>query len=99
MLYAILAKDAPDSLAKRKAHRAQHLERLEKMQAAGTVVLAGPLPRTDAPSLEGGVTGSLIVAEFASLEEARAWIATDPFTQAGVYVSTEVYPFMKTLPK
>jgi uncharacterized protein YciI len=99
MLYAILAKDAPDSLPKRKEHRSQHLERLEKMQAAGTLLLAGPLPRVDAPSVEGGVAGSLIVAEFASLEEAKAWIAADAFAKAGVYASTEVYPFLKTLPK
>ncbi len=98
MLYAIVAKDVPDSLPLRKSVRPAHLERLHKLQAEGRLVLAGPLPVVDAPGVEGGVAGSLIVAEFESLQAARAWIAEDAFMKAGVYASTEVWPFLKTLP-
>ncbi|MGQ0619300.1 MAG: YciI family protein [Panacagrimonas sp.] len=97
MLYMIFGLDAPDAGPRRAAARPAHLERLHALQAEGRVVLAGPLPRIDAPSLDGGVAGSLIVAEFDSLEAAKAWIATDPFTLAEVYASVEVRPFVKSV--
>lgn len=96
MLYMIFGLDAPDAGPRRAAARPAHLERLHGLQAQGRVALAGPLPRIDAPSLEGGVAGSLIVAEFDSLDAAKAWIDSDPFTQAGVYASVEVRPFIKS---
>lgn len=95
MLYVIFGLDAPDSAPKRAAHRAAHLERVKALHDQGRIAMVGPLPRLDAPSLEGGSVGSLIVAEFESLEAARAWIEADPFSKAGVYASVEVHPFLK----
>lgn len=97
MLYMIYGLDAPDAGPRRAAARPAHLERLHALLAQGRLVLAGPLPKIDAPSLEGGVAGSLIVAEFDSLAEARAWVAADPFSQGGVYASIEVRPFLKSV--
>jgi uncharacterized protein YciI len=99
MLYAIIAEDFPDSLDKRLAHRPPHLERIQKLQAAGRLVLAGPFPAIDSPDPgPAGYSGSLIVAEFASLEEAQAWANDDPFKLNGVYAKVTVKPFRKTLP-
>lgn len=95
MLYVIFGLDAPDSAAKRAAARPAHLERVKQMHEQGRIAMVGPLPKVDAPSTEGGVAGSLIVAEFESLEAARAWIESDPYSQAGVYASVEVRPFIK----
>jgi uncharacterized protein len=95
MLYAIYALDVPDSGPKRAEHRPTHLERVKALHAQGRIALVGPLPKVDAPSLEGGVAGSLIVAEFDSLDAARAWIDADPFVKHGVYASVDVRPFFK----
>ena len=95
MLYVIFGLDAPDSGPKRAANRPAHLERLKVLHDEGRMAIVGPLPRIDAPSLEGGAAGSLIVAEFESLDAARAWIESDPFSKAGVYASVEVRPFIK----
>lgn len=99
MLYAIYALDRPDSGAARAAARPAHLERVAALQAQGRVVLAGPLPRIDAPSTEGGVAGSLLVLEFDSLEEAKAWLAEDPYTKADLYASVDVRPFLRVFPR
>ena len=95
MLYAIYALDVPDSAERRAASRPAHLERVKAMHAQGRLAMVGPLPRLDAPSVEGGVAGSLIIAEFDSLEDARAWIQADPYVAAGVYASIDVRPFLK----
>lgn len=93
MLYMIFGQDAPNAAAARAAQRPAHLERLKALHAQGRIVLVGPLPAIDAPSLEAGVTGSLIVAEFETLDAARAWVEADPYNEAGVYASVEVRPF------
>jgi uncharacterized protein YciI len=99
MLYAIIADDTPNSLEKRLAARPAHLARLTALQDAGRLILAGPFPAVDASDPgPAGFTGSLIVAEFASLEEAQAWAQADPFVSAGVYAQVTVRPFRKTLP-
>ena len=99
MLYLIFGRDVPASLEKRQAARPAHLERLQALQAEGRLVLAGPLPAIDSPDPgPAGFTGSLIVAEFASLEEARTWAEADPYVAAGVYSKVEVLPFKKVLP-
>lgn len=99
MWYAIIAEDAPDSLEKRLAARPPHLERLKALQDAGRLLLAGPFPATDSNDPgPAGFTGSLIVAEFDSLEAAQAWANNDPFVNAGVYSAVTVKPFRKTLP-
>ena len=96
MLYAIIAVDNPDSLELRQQTRPAHLQRLQVLQDEGRMVLAGPHPAVDSndPGL-AGFTGSLIVAEFADLDTALEWAASDPYQQAGVYASVTVKPFKK----
>lgn len=99
MLYVIFGEDADGSLEKRLAVRAAHLERLRALQDEGRLVLAGPCPAIDAPDPgPAGFSGSLIVAEFDSLEQARAWAAADPYVVAGVFARTSVRPFRQVLP-
>ncbi|MCC6076949.1 YciI family protein [Pseudomonas sp. GCM10022188] len=99
MLYAIIASDAPNTLDARLAHRPAHLERIIALKDAGRLVLAGPHPAIDSNDPgPAGFTGSLIVAEFDSLEAARAWADADPFCAAGVYAEVVVKPFRQTLP-
>lgn len=99
MLYVILGHDAPGALETRRRVRARHLERISALSDAGRVALAGPCPAVDSADPGGaGFTGSLIVAEFESLEAARAWIAGDPYVTEGVFESFEVRPFVRVLP-
>ncbi|HYQ37324.1 MAG TPA: YciI family protein [Pseudomonas sp.] len=99
MLYAIIAQDAPNSLDARLAARPEHLARLNALKDAGRLVLAGPHPAVDSNDPgPAGFTGSLIVAEFDSLEAARAWADADPYCAAGVYAAVTVKPFRQTLP-
>ncbi len=99
MLYAIVADDVPGSLDKRLAARPAHLERLKALQEAGRMVLAGPFPAIDsADPGPAGFTGSLIVAEFASLDAAQAWADADPYVATGVYARVTVKPFRKVFP-
>lgn len=100
MLYAIIAEDAPGSLPLRMQHRPSHLRRLEALQEEGRLVLAGPHPAIDSPDPgEAGFSGSLIVAEFATLEEARQWADADPYVTAGVYAKVTVKPFLQVFPR
>jgi hypothetical protein len=99
MWYAINGRDRPDSLAKRQAARPAHLERLEQLKEQGRLLLAGPYPAVDAEDPgPAGYAGSLIVAEFNSLEDARAWADSDPYVAAGVYAEVSVQPFRRVLP-
>ena len=99
MWYAITGSDRPDSLAARRDARPAHLARLEALRDAGRLLLAGPFPAIDAADPgPAGFTGSLIVAEFDSLEAARAWAEADPYRAAGVYDVVDVRPFRKVLP-
>jgi len=99
MLYAIISQDVTNSLPKRQSVRPAHIERLEQLKQTGQLVLAGPHPAMDAlDSGSAGFTGSLIVAEFASLEIAQQWADEDPYIAAGVYESVIVKPFKKVLP-
>ncbi|MDD4964296.1 MAG: YciI family protein [Gallionella sp.] len=100
MLYTIIGQDVADSLEKRLAARPAHLARLHTLQASGRLVLAGPFPSVDAidPGT-AGFTGSLIVAEFASLAAAQQWADADPYRAAGVYRDVQVYPFKQVFPQ
>jgi uncharacterized protein YciI len=99
MLYIINGEDHPDSLAQRLAARPAHLERLQALQAEGRLVLAGPCPAIDSPDPgPAGFSGSLIVADFATLADARQWADADPYVAAGVYARVSVKPFKKVLP-
>ncbi|MEJ2061009.1 MAG: YciI family protein [Gammaproteobacteria bacterium] len=99
MWYAILAEDHPNSLEARLKARPAHLERLEALKAEGRLLLAGPHPAIDSEDPgPAGFTGSLVIAEFPSLQEAQHWAGADPYVEAGVYARVEVKPFRKTLP-
>ncbi|MGJ0514215.1 MAG: YciI family protein [Methylomicrobium sp.] len=100
MLYAIISEDVENSLDKRLTVRPKHLQRLQALQEAGRLVLAGPHPAIDSENPgDAGFTGSLVVAEFASLDEAQKWADSDPYIEAGVYVKVTVKPFKKVLPQ
>ena len=99
MLYVIISEDVNDSLERRLAARPDHLARLEALRDEGRLVLAGPHPAIDSNDPgEAGFTGSLVVAEFESLESAQAWADADPYMIAGVYARATVKPFKKVLP-
>ena len=99
MLYMIVGQDAADSLPKRAASRQQHLARLEQLQNQGRLVLAGPLPAIDAEDPgPAGFTGSLVVAEFDSLDQARQWADVDPYIESGAWVGADVRPFLQVRP-
>lgn len=99
MWYLIHGIDHPNSLEGRKAARPAHLARLEALRDQGRLKLAGPLPAIDAEDPgPAGFTGSVIVAEFASLQDARAWAEADPYVAAGVYARVDIRPFKPVLP-
>jgi len=99
MLYAIISEDFPGTLDKRLAARPDHLARLDTLKQEGRLVLAGPHPAIDsADPGAAGFTGSLVVAEFESLEQARRWADADPYLAAGVYARVVVKPFKRVLP-
>jgi uncharacterized protein len=99
MLYAIVAEDKAGTLDKRMAARPAHIERLQALQSEGRLILAGPCPAIDSPDPgPAGFSGSIIIADFASLEVARAWADADPYIAAGVYEKVVVKPFKKALP-
>lgn len=100
MLYAIISQDITDSLSKRKQARPAHLERLTALQTAGRLILAGPHPAIDSQDPgNAGFSGSLVVAEFSSLEDAQAWADADPYVAAGVYAQVTVKPFKQVFPQ
>ncbi|MFP4648507.1 MAG: YciI family protein [Halorhodospira sp.] len=99
MYYAIISRDVVDSLPLRKQARESHLARLEQLRDEGRLLLAGPYPAVDSENPgEAGFTGSLVVAEFDSLESAQAWAEADPYVAAGVYEQVEVKPFKRVIP-
>lgn len=99
MLYAIISQDVENSLQARLKARPDHLARLEILQTEGRLVLAGPHPAIDSNDPgEAGFTGSLVVAEFASLDAAQSWADADPYIAAGVYQQVTVKPFKQVFP-
>ncbi len=100
MWYAIIAEDHPNSLENRLSVRPEHLERVEKLQAQGRLLVAGPHPMIDSENPgAAGFSGSLIIAEFDSLESAQTWTDADPYVTAGVFSKVSVKPFKQVLPK
>lgn len=96
MYYAIISEDIENSLELRMKTRPAHIERLKKLNEDGRVLLVGPHPAIDSEDPgEAGFTGSLIVAEFDSLEDAKTWADADPYLEAGVYQKVIVKPFKK----
>jgi uncharacterized protein YciI len=99
MLYAILGEDIPNSLEKRAAARPAHLQRINEAIQSGKLILAGAHPAIDSPDPgPAGMSGSLIVAEFDSLEAAQEWINADPYVTQGVFAKVTVKPFKKVFP-
>ena len=99
MWYAIISEDNENSLPLRAGARGAHIDRLRGLAAEGRLLIAGPHPAVDSEDAgEAGFTGSLVVAEFDSLEEARQWANEDPYVKAGVYASVTVKPFKQVLP-
>ncbi|MGD8784363.1 MAG: YciI family protein [Thioalkalispiraceae bacterium] len=99
MLYVITGTDNENSLDQRLSVRPEHLQRLQQLQDQGRLVMAGPFPAIDSEDPgTAGFTGSMIVAEFDSLEKAELWANSDPYIEAGVYHSVTVKPFKRVLP-
>lgn len=99
MYYAIISEDVEASLEPRKEGREAHIARLEQLRDEGRLLLAGPHPAVDGEDPgPAGFTGSLVIAEFASLEDARAWADADPYVQTGAYASVTVKPFKRVMP-
>ena len=99
MLYAIIGEDGEKALQDRLAARPDHLARIESLQVAGRLILAGPLFKEDTATASSPTpSGSLIVADFASLQEAEAWTRADPYVTAGVFRRVTVKPFMQVSP-
>lgn len=99
MLYAIISEDVADSLEKRMSVRSDHIARLNQLKDEGRLILAGPHPAIDNEEPgPAGFTGSLVVAEFNSLEDAQQWANADPYIKSGAYKHVQVKPFKKVLP-
>jgi uncharacterized protein YciI len=99
MWYVIHASDREDSLEARLAARPEHIERLQGLIEQGRLLVAGPMPNIDSPDPgPAGFSGSTIIAEFDSLDDARQWAGDDPYVAAGVYEYVDVRPFIKALP-
>jgi uncharacterized protein YciI len=100
VLYAIISEDIENSLEKRLSVRSDHIKRLQELQNHGRLILAGPHPAIDCDNPgDAGFTGSLIVAEFDSLEDAQDWAGSDPYIEAGVYAKVTIKPFKKVFPQ
>ncbi|WP_078084250.1 YciI family protein [Microbulbifer mangrovi] len=99
MWYAIISQDVENSLPLRQSARPQHIARLNTLKDQGRLLIAGPHPAIDSEDPgEAGFSGSLVVAEFASLEEAKVWADADPYVEAGVYAAVTVKPYKLVLP-
>ena len=99
MWYAIISEDVEDSLEIRGKARPAHLERMKELADQGRVLIAGPHPAIDAEDPgSAGFTGSLVIAEFDSLEAATAWADSDPYVDAGVFKRVVVKPYKRVLP-
>ena len=99
MLYSIVGIDKPDSLEARLAVRPAHVARLDELKAQGRLIIAGPNPAIDSSDPgEAGFTGSIVIAEFDSLQAAQAWADADPYLESGAYESVMVKPFKQVLP-
>ncbi|MBM3358479.1 MAG: YciI family protein [Betaproteobacteria bacterium] len=100
MFYAIIAEDGPDSLGKRGAARDAHLKRMKELQDAGRLLVSGACPAIDSPDPgPAGYSGSLVIAEFESLEAAQGWADADPYVAAGAWSRVTVKPFRKGHPR
>ncbi len=86
MHFVALCQDKPDSLALRSENRPEHLAFLA--EHATKFKLGGPF--LDAA---GQMCGSMLILECADEAEARALLAQDPFSKAGLFASVEIRAF------
>lgn len=99
MWYAIISQDIENSLPLRKVHRPDHLQRLNDLNDSGRLLTAGPHPTIDSDQpAEAGFSGSLVIADFESLEQAKQWADQDPYLLNGIYANVVVKPYLKVLP-
>lgn len=99
LFYSIISEDVPNSLTLRQQTRPAHVARLQELKDQGRLLVAGPNPAIDtAEPGEAGFTGSVVIAEFNSLQDAQTWADADPYLAAGVYAKSTVKPFKKVLP-
>ncbi len=99
MWYIVLAKDKPGTLVQRLTVRPAHIARLKALAEQGRLKIAGPMPAIDDENPgEAGFVGSMLVVEFATIQDARVWVNDDPYFSAGVYEGAEIYPFKPVLP-
>jgi len=99
MYYVVYSEDVADSGPLRMTSRPDHLARLETLKQQGRLLVAGPCPAIDASDPgPAGFTGSVVIAEFANLEEAQAWADVDPYVAASVYAQVTVKQFKRVLP-
>lgn len=95
MLYSIVSEDIDNSTERRMSVRPAHLERLQVLADAGRLIVAGPNPLDPAGGMDAGFSGSIVIADFESLEAAQAWAEADPYVAAGVYANVSVKAFKK----
>lgn len=99
MLYAIYCEDAALSLEKRRSVHSAHQQRLTDLLQQQRLLLAGSILGDDSDNpMFGGFRGTLIIAEFAEINQAKAWIAADPYVTAGVFARISVHPYKRVLP-
>lgn len=98
MYFSIIGTDVENSLPMRKESRPAHVKRLKDLAAQGRLLVAGPNPIEEANEGVSGFTGSVIIAEFDSLADAKAWADADPYIAAGVYADVVIKPFIVALP-
>jgi Uncharacterized protein conserved in bacteria len=99
MWYVMTGKDAAGALEIRRRVRPEHLARAKLLADSGRMLVAGPCPAIDSPEPgPAGFSGSVIIAEFASLDDARTWLGADPYVTEGVFESWNVQPFIQVLP-
>ncbi|MCK5770890.1 YciI family protein [Algiphilus sp.] len=99
LLYAIVGHDVPDSLPLRRELRPRHLDHLRALQDEGRLIAAGPRPAVDAIDPDAaGYAGSVVIAAFDNIDDARAWADADPYMLGGVFERVDVFPFVRALP-
>jgi hypothetical protein len=99
MLYVIIAEDIQQSSDLRAKYSDQHRARISALVDQGRLVVAGPCPKVDGVEFsDAGVSGSVIIAEFDSEDDAKRWLSEDPFVIHGVYQSVNLKPFKKVFP-
>lgn len=96
VLYVIYAQDHAETLEKRNSVRLAHLARLQILKDEGRLIIAGPMPNVDSEDPgQAGYAGSVVIAEFASIEAAESWAQDDPYVAAGIYANVTVRPFKR----